>query len=142
MNKGEGAVGTGTHHDAAGPMDVDSVEPSHPVPRAHVPLPPPPPPAQRSTWHKGQWYPRDTGSWGWHSEGYKCDCEQYEKECDSQNNQEQDWPFTSAALCDADKAKRSEELSWPVVPPPDQDHDEEDPRPRGSAYVAHGMHSA
>eukprot|EP00973_Karenia_brevis_P048406 6717236-Karenia_brevis.AAC.1 len=73
MDKGKSALGTGTHQYAAGPMDVDSVEPSHPVPKAHVPPPPPPPPAQRSSSRKGQWYPRDTGSWGWYSEGYNGD---------------------------------------------------------------------
>eukprot|EP00973_Karenia_brevis_P008131 1101234-Karenia_brevis.AAC.1 len=60
---------------------------------------------------KGQWYPRATGSWGWYSEGYNCDREEYERECDPQNPQEQDRPFTAVALSDADKAKMAEELS-------------------------------
>eukprot|EP00973_Karenia_brevis_P061198 8509836-Karenia_brevis.AAC.1 len=51
------------------------------------------------------------------------------------------WPFTAVALSDADKVKRAEELSWPVVSP-DQDHDDEDSLPRGSACVAHGVYSA
>eukprot|EP00973_Karenia_brevis_P076087 10568341-Karenia_brevis.AAC.1 len=60
-------------------MEVDSIDSSYPEPKAHVPPPPPPPHAQRSSWQKGQWYQRDTGSWGWYSEGRNYDREEDEK---------------------------------------------------------------
>eukprot|EP00973_Karenia_brevis_P075631 10508221-Karenia_brevis.AAC.1 len=56
------------------------------------------------------WHSRDTGSWGWYSEGHACDREEYEEECAQQNPREQDWPFTPVDLSDADQAKRAEEL--------------------------------
>eukprot|EP00973_Karenia_brevis_P020987 2886721-Karenia_brevis.AAC.1 len=44
----------GTYQQSGGPMEVDSIDSSHPEPKTHVPPPPPPPPTQRYEWQSGQ----------------------------------------------------------------------------------------
>eukprot|EP00973_Karenia_brevis_P062331 8668658-Karenia_brevis.AAC.1 len=65
--------------------------------------------------------------------------EAFERECNPENPQEDEWMSVNDAVTDADMARRAEELSWPVATDQESDDTPVSKEPKGKAFTAKGI---
>eukprot|EP00973_Karenia_brevis_P064611 8977528-Karenia_brevis.AAC.1 len=100
-----------------------------------TPTKPPPPPA-KALWPIIKNPAGQSGSW---ADAMDMSQEAFERECNPENPQEDEWTSVHGAFTDADMARRAEELSWPVGADQESDGTPVSKEPKGKVFTDKGM---